>query len=121
MKRGRFVLLTITAGIAAATPFCKTRHAPTPLNSPKFLGAVCDLATIRKIGSDYRTTTPAESRESQLKDMLTAGLDPNQDQSSQLDSKIKADYAAGQTVTLEGWVISVTEARQCALNSIQHP
>lgn len=122
MKRRRFVLLTIAAGIAAATPFCKTRRpALTPLNTPAFLGAMCDLQTIRKIGSDYRTTTPDENHEDQLHNLLTAGLDPDKDQSAQLNKKINDDFAAGRTVTIEGWVISVTEARQCALNSIQQP
>jgi hypothetical protein len=53
--------------------------------------------------------------------LLTTGLDQSKDHSEQITGKIKADFAAGRTITLEGWVISITEARQCALNSIQMP
>ncbi len=125
MKRRNFLLLTTAGAIATITPFCKPRHAapptPTPLNTPDLLGAICDSQTIRKIGTDYRTTTTNESREDQLSGLLTTGLYQNKDQTQQLTTKIKADFAAGRTVTLEGYVISVTEARQCALYSIQLP
>jgi hypothetical protein len=122
MKRRNFLLLTIAGGIATMTPFC-TSHRPalSTLNTPKFLASICDIQTIRKIGADYRTSTPAEDRESQLNDLITAGLDQNKDQTEQITNKIKDDFAAGRTITLEGWVISVTEARQCALLSIQMP
>jgi hypothetical protein len=33
-------------------------------------------------------------------------------------SQIQADFAADRTVMLDGWVLSVTEARQCALFSL---
>jgi hypothetical protein len=105
------------------TPFCRTRHTgnPTPLNTPGLLAAICDSQTIRKIGTDYRATTSTESNEDQLTDLLATGLDPNKNQIQQLTTKINADFAAGRTVTLEGYVISITEARQCALYSIQLP
>jgi hypothetical protein len=136
MKRRNFLLLTTTGAIATMTPFCGSHSADTthsanipltlrtphtPLNTPDFLAAICDSQTIRKIGTDYRTTTTNESREDQLTDLLAIGLDQNKDQTEQLTTKIKADFAASRTVTLEGYVISITEARQCALYSIQLP
>jgi hypothetical protein len=35
-----------------------------------------------------------------------------------LDSRVEQDFKTGKTVTAGGWVLSVTEARQCALYSI---
>jgi hypothetical protein len=35
-----------------------------------------------------------------------------------MDRKSKADFENGKTVVVRGWVISVTEARQCALYHI---
>jgi len=32
-----------------------------------------------------------------------------------LDQKIKEDFEKGDVVTVKGWILSVTEARQCAL------
>jgi len=100
------------------TPFCKTHRATyTALNTPKFLAAICDLQTIRKIGTDYRASTPTEASENVLTQLLTTEGDPT----GQLIKKVNDDFAAGRTVTLDGWVIAVTEARQCALNSLQLP
>jgi hypothetical protein len=122
VKRRKFLFLTTAGAIVTMTPFCRTRLAgPSPLNTPDLLGAICDTQTIRKIGTDYRATTTNERHEDQLTDLLIAGLDKNKDQTQQLTTKIKADFASGRTVTLEGYVISITEARQCALYSIQLP
>jgi hypothetical protein len=118
VKRRNFLLLTTAGAIATITPFCKSHRAtPSALNTPDFLAAICDSQTIHKIGTDYRATTPAEAHE----DVLTQLLSTGGDQTNQLNNKVKADFAAGRIVTLEGYVISVTEARQCALFSIQNP
>ena len=122
MKRRKFVYLSIAGGAALATPFCRGRNTTlTSLNTPKFLATICDVATIRKIGIDYRATTPDESREGQLSGLLAAGLDETKDLIEQLTRKIKDDFTAGRIVTIDGYVISVTEARQCALYSLQLP
>lgn len=125
MKRRTFLYLTTTGAVATLAPFFKSCRATpathTALNTPQFLATICDTQTIRKIGTEYRATAANENRESQLTDLLTSGLDQTKDESSQLAEKIKADFAAGRTITLNGWVISVTEARQCALYSIQLP
>ena len=118
MKRRNFVLLAIAGGIATVTPFCKTRRGTlTSLNTPKFLAAICDIQTIRKIGIDYRATTPTEAKEGVLTQLLTTEGDPTE----QLNRKVNDDFAAGRIVTVDGWVLAVTEARQCALISVQLP
>ena len=35
-----------------------------------------------------------------------------------IDDQVRDDFAAGRTVLVGGWVLSVTEARQCALFSL---
>jgi hypothetical protein len=118
VKRRNFLLLTTTGAIATITPFCKTRRAaPSTLNTPEFLAAICDAQTLRQIGKKYRATTQAEASEDALIRLLTTGGD----QTEQLSRKVNDDFAAGRTVTLEGWVLAVTEARQCALYTLQLP
>jgi len=118
VKRRNFLLLTTAGAIATITPFCKTRRAaPTTLNTPGFLAAICDSQTIRKIGVDYRATTQDEAKENALTQLLTTGGD----QPDQLVKKVNDDFASGRTVTLDGWIIAITEARQCALYSLQLP
>jgi hypothetical protein len=97
-------------------PSCKSQKT-SDLSRPLFLSTICDAPTLRHIGKTYRTTTPTEAEEQKLITLLdTAGS-----QTSDLDHKVREDYAAGRTLTIDGWMISVTEARQCALYSLQNP
>ena len=81
------------------------------LETPDFLSHVRDAATIHQLGTAYRTQTPARSqrgnpdRTARLKPGVTAQI-------------VKTDYANGDIVTIKGWVLSRTEARQCALFSL---
>ena len=34
-------------------------------------------------------------------------------------AQVRADYAGGRTVMLSGWVLSVSEARLCALAALE--
>jgi hypothetical protein len=117
VKRRSFILLTIAGGLATVTPCCKPRRTLDALTQPFFLSTICDLQTLRQIGTKYRATTPAEARE----DVLTQLLTTDGDQTQQLIHKVNDDFATGRTVTVDGWVLAVTEARQCALYSFQKP
>lgn len=98
-------------GAITVTTGCGRRTDPRakPLETPDFLAHVCDTATIRQLGDAYRAQTPAESTQEKLIELLTPGVSAQ---------KIQADYANGNIVTIKGWVISLTEARQCALYSL---
>ena len=88
------------------------RHIHTrakTLEIPDFLSQVCDAATLRQLGDAYRTLTPAEASPEKLIELLKTKPSPQE---------IKADYANGNIVTIKGWVLSRTEARQCALFSL---
>jgi hypothetical protein len=117
MKRRNFLLLTIAGGVAAVSPFCKPRRIPDALTQPLFLSTICDIQTLKQIGTKYRAATPAEASEDVLAQLLTT--DGNQPE--QLTNKVRDDFAADRTVTIDGWVLAVTEARQCALYSFQKP
>jgi hypothetical protein len=119
MKRRNFIYLTITGAGAIMVPSCKNRSA-TAFSRPLFLSTVCDSQILKHIGANYRTKTPAEAEEGRLIELLTSGLPQGTDRAQQLDSLVRQDYAAGRTVTIDGWVLSVTEARQCAVFSLQN-
>ncbi len=120
MKRRNFIYLTIAGAGAIMVPSCKNRSA-TAYSRPLFLSTVCDGQTLKHIGTGYRTKTPAEAQEDRLIELLSTGLPQGTDRAQQLDNQVKQDYAAGRTVIIDGWVLSVTEARQCALFSLQKP
>jgi hypothetical protein len=118
MKRRNFIYLTISSVGAIMVPSCKNRTV-TAFSRPLFLSTVCDSQTLKHIGTSYRTKTPAEAEEGRLIELLSTGLPQGADQDRQLDSLAKRDYAAGRTVIIDGWVLSLTEARQCAVFSLQ--
>jgi hypothetical protein len=134
MKRRTFIILAGAGAAAIAIPFAiRQRHHNTlaePLGHPDFLGHICDDATVRDIGMAYRSRNPNEMQEDELVSMLieTAGEDKRRVKTAidstrvleKLDGAIRDDYAAGRVVTVKGWILSLTEARQCALYSLSH-
>jgi hypothetical protein len=109
MNRSTFIFLTLAGTASVVLPSSGCRHEPDPLAHPDFLSHVCDAATIARIGEAYRKQAPEEAQKDKLIGLLQAGVDPR---------RIRAEYAAGNTVILKGWVLSLTEARQCALYSL---
>jgi len=124
MNRKSFIFLTVAGVATLAIPIAGCRHYSdalvNTLGRPDFLGHICDAKTIDEIGSAYRNATPDESRmagliELLLKDMQRAGDDPRLAQ--QIKDRVRQDFAANDVVIVKGWVLSRTEARQCALYS----
>lgn len=134
MKRRTFIILAGAGAAAIAIPIAIRRHRHNslaePLGQPDFLGHICDDATVREIGAAYCARNRDEGQEDQLVSLLiaTAEGDGHADRArvdstrvlQKLDGAIRDDYAAGRVVTLKGWVLSLTEARQCALYSLSH-
>jgi len=125
MERRTFLWLTAT-GLLAPLLSCNSELAvPTALAHPLSLSAINDAATLKQLGERYRTLTPDEAgRQALVRLLLT---DENGQIVSQIDSSdlqqfllqsIRQDYRSTNTVMLDGWILSVTEARQCALFSL---
>ena len=110
VQRRNFIFYTVMGAITVTTG-CGRRTDPRvkALETPDFLAHLCDAATIRQLGATYRTQIPAEANQETLIQLLQPGITAQ---------TIKADYAKGDIITLKGWVLSRTEARQCALFSL---
>ncbi len=72
-----------------------------------------DSCAIRELGKAYRNACPAEDEFDILRDLNASG-----DVSINLDEIIGQDFAKGNTVQIQGWILSRTEARQYALFSL---
>ena len=127
MKRKKFIYLSIGGAIAIATPTLYCRNPDKTLNKtlgqPKFLSSICDPNTLSEIGTAYINKYPAEKKEDQLKGLLLADstgqpTPKTADLSLLLDQKITNDFKTEKTVVVSGWILSLTEARQCALFSL---
>lgn len=67
---------------------------------PEMLSSLADKKTLREIGHEYLKLFPAEKN--QLQDLIT-------------NQNVQNDFSKGNIVVIKGWVLAVTEARQCAL------
>ena len=85
---------------------------------------------VRELGRRYRETVPAENDAAVLTRALAGDASakparPNvrdvefEFPDADLAGVVQHDFAAGRTVILNGWILSLTEARQCALYSLQ--
>jgi hypothetical protein len=136
MKRRTFVLLTVAGAVSMTVPFAGCGRGNKALTAalarPDVLSHICDVADIGQIGAAYRAQTPSEARQDRLTELLlpnpglpmadggkkqTTGIDETR-LPKLLEEKIRDDYAGGKIVIIKGWVLSITEARQCALYSL---
>jgi hypothetical protein len=123
MKRRRF-LQTSTSLLAATAAARLSALTPPSISSaltpPDLLGFVGNRDYIRQLGLTYRTRFPDEANAASLCSMLDVDMSrlPDSRIRDQLDQLVLADFARGDTVLLDGWLLARTEARQCALCSL---
>lgn len=130
MKRRTFVLLSLYSGAAISIPSlgCGTEStvASKPWMQPQLLSHICNAKTLQEIGAAYRKQFADESKQKQLINLLltdsTNSVIPVTSEegiiNSMLEQKIQKDFESGKTVIVKGWILSETEARQCALFSL---
>ena len=129
MNRRVFVKLGIFSAGAMTLPLlhCHSNDQYNVLlHQPSFLSQVCDEKALREIGLAYMRLKPEEKKTNRLIDVLT--VEPggkklsrkasDKEVQSFLNDKIHTDFEKNDTITLNGWVLSFTEARQCALFSL---
>jgi hypothetical protein len=122
MQRRTFIHLSAYTAIALTLPFA-VGCAPSTnkvLEQPLFFSHLVDAKTINEAGLAYRKLFPGEDSQTTLTGLLLGNNIPEDKKSVQklLDNHVEQDFKAGKTVTAGGWVLSITEARQCALYSI---
>ena len=125
MKRRNFILLSGGMFAAFAIPayfhfFGKIKY-PSTLAHPDSLSSILDTKELKQLGATYRKLVPAESGERSIADILLEELpDDKLEFNTALESLIKKDFDQGNTIEINGWILSKTEARQCALLSFSH-
>ncbi|MFC0771882.1 hypothetical protein [Terrimonas alba] len=128
MKRRTFILTTLAAAAAFTCPIVhtrtKNRSGKDPLVWPEDLGKLTDEDTIREIGLYYKKLLPSRYNQQKLRQVLLSDSGGNKAGPKDefalrewLRKKIHHDFLTFNTITVNGWVISSTEFRQCALFS----
>jgi hypothetical protein len=89
------------------------------LAHPHLLDILRDEEVVHALGQRYRETVPDENNAYALAQAI--GEEPralsHAALSARMKDRVQRDFAEGRTVTLNGWILSLTEARQCALYS----
>jgi hypothetical protein len=124
LDRRRFLQITAAGVVATLTTSAfagEVGFDANALEKPELL-TMLGAERVRELGSRYRAANPGEGTASSLRAAIskaepgTLGL--RWTPRGSIEKKIQDDFAAGQTVLVDGWVLSVTEARQCALFSL---
>lgn len=110
MNRRTFVLTA--TGIAAVSIPAWYYLKGTAEDAPQMLSMIWDTATIVEVGRKYRELVPAEATEASLNGLIPDKL--------LREEQILTDFRNDNTILVDGWILSVTEARQCALFSIRN-
>ncbi len=130
MKRRKFLwigsaVVLAVASVPAYRYYKKKSKFYNPLLTPNDLSRFCDEGIIRDIGLSYRNMTPGENEKKKLTDLLLAGDDgkltgesDNEAVFELIEKKVRKDFKEDKLQVIKGWVISTTEARQCALFSL---
>lgn len=127
MQRRQFLQLTAMGGTVMLFTgiSCTGRHPVSydVLGKPDALAQICDLKTLQEIGMAYRAQTVPEIDADKLANILLSDSAVNPTASASdpsfiqnlMSRKINHDFETGNIVMVKGWILSVTEARQCAL------
>jgi len=123
MNRRHFIFISASGIASVSIPTAchligDVKYDPL-LARPQSLSLIWDNETIKSVGDRYRSIIPSEKGERDLAKRLNKDLENAAIVDvSAIEEIIKKDFAGGNTVIINGWILSQTEARQCALFSI---
>ena len=83
---------------------------------PAELSRICTRDKMKELGSMYMELTGENSSDTLIG--LLAGKD-NLPPGELLQKTIQRDFENNNTILIDGWLLSITEARQCALLSLK--
>lgn len=119
MNRRAFLTVAGATAVAAVSTNCAAdaRYEPGALARPELLAALGPDVT-RAVGRRYLAmNSPGMDARSLRRAILAsrpwgARLTGRTPSPAEL---VRLDFASGHTVTVDGWILAATEARQCAL------
>lgn len=120
MERKTFLWLSVatTAALSLPTLGCNDGNKTSKaLRDPEVLSKCVEEKTILQVGRTYRKLYPGEDNRTTLESLLT-GNNNATNLKQLMEDKVQEDFKNSQLVQVEGWILSVTEARQCALYSL---
>ena len=130
MKRRTFIYtgVAVATGVGLCDFFFwknEPRWKKQPFLYPFILSNILDEESLRIIGNSYRSMKPDENSKIKLLNAITGRMNTIQTgtnnmakQATEIERNVEMDFKSDKLITIKGWVISETEARQCALLSL---
>ena len=121
MKRREFIGFAAAAGLVTPAAALNGESIDTVLARPRLLRIVGGPDEVAALGARYLAATPQEADVAALRHAILGGSEPATAAALrvQLEARVQQEFCAGETATIDGWVLARTEARQCALFSLQ--
>lgn len=131
--RREFLALSAGAGMTALLvafrPWRALVEMPASQSLPeaRLAGLFRDPDSARRVGREYLRNAPDEASTARLVSAIAVGLPggvaglrdiSDADLRELLSKRMVEDFDLGRTAELQGWVLSLTEARLCALTTL---
>ncbi len=121
MKRKAFIktigLGTVLLGLVPGIIGCEIKSSHRSVWEPEELAGICQREQLVLFGSKYRELSGENNRDTIIK-LLSKNFSGNsEEQKKYLKALVSDDFRTDQTILIDGWLLSRTEARQCALLS----
>lgn len=113
MERRRFLLLALSGTAVASLPLSQCGTEANRLN-PELLNSLIGKSKTIAIGKGYVEQFPLERDRKKLTTLISATLD--EQPASPVNVSIENEFRNGKVVIINGWILSLTEARQSALS-----
>ena len=132
----RFTRRTILAGLAAGVAGVAIglrlywTGGSAARDAQRLAGLLRHADSAVPLGRLYLAGAPREADPARLVTLIGAALGPaltpisaatDEALRTGLDERIRTDFIAGNRVAVGGWLLSITEARLCALVSLERP
>jgi hypothetical protein len=122
LDRRRFLQLSALGVIATVADSACTASGDRDdgtVDHPQLLG-ILGPERVRQLGARYRADTPGENTAPALRAAISNGRGPRIPftRNASIHDQIRDDFESGRIAVVDGWLLSVTEARQAALFSL---
>jgi hypothetical protein len=130
MKRRTFIYtgVALATGLGLGDLFLlnyESKWKKQPFLYPLILSNILDEKSLRVVGNSYRIMKPDESSQVTLMSAIKSEINRNHtktyDSSNlamEIEMNVEKDFKSERLIVIKGWVLSETEARQCALLSL---
>ena len=112
MERRRFVILALAGTAAASLPLLQCGRGSDG-DRPELLYSLVGKNKTIEIGKAYAERFPSEADRNKLTAIISSTL--NEQPDAPINVRIRNEFRNGKIVVINGWILSVTEARQSAL------